>query len=168
MANKTDPTIRGRAVNKSNLEIIREGDFRPKNETTENENQENFKQQLERLQFNQSQERLVFQQKNFNEEQKVKDLINQIKQLSKSVKVLDNQIEKTIEQTPVNLGSYHLNFFQKIKEMLILAKKNVDQATVWLETFNKRKNKKNYWSQFKKSGTQWSLSNERYVATSVG
>ena len=62
-----DPT-KGGAVNKSNLEIIREGDVRPQNDQTEKENQESFRQQLEKLQFNQYQEKLVFQQKDIEEE----------------------------------------------------------------------------------------------------
>lgn len=163
-----NPTSKGGAVNKSNLEIVREGDVRLQNDQTEGENQESFRQQLEKLQLNQYQEKLVFQKKDIEEEQKIKDLIDQIKQIAKSIKNLDQQVEKTVEQAPVVFGTYHVNFFQKIKEMLILIKKNVDQASTWVETFNKRANKKNYWSQFKKSGTQWSSSNERYVATSVG
>ena len=152
----TDKTQKksGGAFNQSILEIIRnEGD-----------------NHLDPLKENSKevQEKLIYTQKDQEEKTKIKEILEEIKTLKKGLKNLDKEIDKTIEQAPVAIGTYHINFFEKIKENLILLRKTVEETNSWLEVFNGRTSKKNYWSSFKKTGTQWSMSGERYAATSVG
>ena len=156
----------GGAFNQSILEIIRdEGD---NHLDPLKENSKETQEKLEQLQFIKSQEKLIYTQKDQEEETKIKEILEEIKALKKGLKNLDKEIDKTIEQAPVAIGTYHINFFEKIKENLVLLRKKVEETSSWLEVFNKRTAKKNYWSSFKKTGTQWSMSGERYITTSVG
>ena len=166
MASPISPKTKGGAANDSLLEIIREWDGRSKNTQEE---EKILQKKYERLQQVHYQERVVFNQKNQETQVQIKAIQEELKALVGSVKNLDKEIDKTIEQIPVQPGVYHVNFLEKIKQAIILLKKRVEDASTWLEAFNQKSAKKHaYWGQFKKSGTQFSQSSERYVATSVG
>ncbi len=166
MASPISPKTKGGAVNDSLLEIIREWDGRSKNIPEE---EKLLQKKYERLQQVHYQERVVFNQKNQETQVQIKAIQEELKGLAGSVKNLDKEIDKTIEQIPVQPGVYHVNFLEKIKQAIILLKKRVEDASTWLEAFNQKSAKRHaYWGQFKKSGTQFSQSGERYVATSVG
>lgn len=165
MASNNNPNQSG--VHDSLIEKIREGDFRPKNSSEE---EKILQQKVERLQQNHYQGEIIFHQKNQETQSKIKSLQDELKSLAGSVKSLDKEIDKAIETIPMAaVGEYHINFLEKIRQAILFLKKNVDDASSWLETCNQKAAKKHgYWQQFKKSGSQWSLSNERNVATSVG
>jgi len=165
MASNNKPNQFG--VYDSLIEKIREGDFRPKNSFEE---EKILQQKTEKLQQNRYQGEIIFHQKNQETQSKIKNLQDELKSLAGSVKNLDKEINKTIETIPmINTGEYHINFLDKIRQTIFFLKKNVDDASSWLETCNQKASKKQgYWQQFKKSGSQWSLSSERNVATSVG
>ena len=166
MASPISPKTKGGAANDSLLEIIREWDGRSKNIPEEEKLPQ---KKFERLQQVHYQEQVVFNQKNQETQAQIKAIQEELKGLAGSVKNLDKEIDKTIEQIPVKPGVYHINFLEKIKQAIILLKKRVEDASTWLEAFNQKSAKKHaYWGQFKKSGTQFSQSSERYVATSVG
>jgi len=165
MASNNNPNQSG--VHDSLIEKIREGDFRPKNHPEE---EKILQQKYEKLQQNRYQGEIIFHQKNQETQSQIKNLQEELKSLAGSVKNLDKEIDKAIETIPLETaGEYHLNFLDKIRQTIFFLKKNVDEASSWLETFNQKAAKKHsYWQQFKKSGAQWSLSNERNVATSIG
>jgi len=156
----------GGALNQSILEIIRDESDNHLNSLKESSKE--TQEKLEQLQFVKSQEKLIYTQKRQEEKEKIREILEEIKTLKKGIRNLDKEIDKATEQTSVIIGTYHINFFEKIRENLVLLRKNVENASSWLEIFNKRVAKKNYWSQSKKAGTQWSMSGERYLATSVG
>lgn len=157
-------------TNRAILEIIREGGSRQKNQTSEKNSREKLlRRQFEQLQFTRRQEQLVFAQKQQKEQLQIKAIQEELKKLAHSVKNLDKEIEKAVVQAPIDPGIYHLNFFEKLREIIALIRKRVEESATWLEVFNKRTAKRKvYWAQFKKLGTQWSLSGERYITTSVG
>lgn len=165
MASNNNPNQSG--VYDSLIEKIREGDFRPKNSSEE---EKTLQQKTERLQQNRYQGEIIFHQKNQETQSKIKNLQDELKSLAGSVKNLDKEIDTAIETIPIiNTGEYHINFLDKIRQTIFFLKKNIDDASSWLETCNQKASKKQgYWQQFKKSGSQWSLSSERNVATSVG
>jgi len=166
MASITGPKSKGGVVNDNILEIIREWDGRSKNSQEE---EKTLQKRVERIQQVHYQEQVVFNQKNEQTQNQIKSIQEELKGLASSVKNLDKEIDKAIEQIPVKPGIYHVNFLEKVRQSIFLLKKRVEDASTWLEAFNQKSAKKHgYWNQFKKSGTQWSLSNERYVATSVG
>jgi FtsZ-binding cell division protein ZapB len=165
MASNNKPNQFG--VYDSLIEKIREGDFRPKNNSEEEKKNQ---QKFERIQQNRYQGETIFHQKDEKTKIQIKNIQEELKSLVGSVKNLDKEIDKAIENIPmINTGIYHLNFLDKIRQTILLLKKNVDNASNWLETCNQKAGKKqNYWQHYKKSGAQWSLSSERNVATSVG
>jgi hypothetical protein len=44
----------------------------------------------------------------------------------------------------------------------------VEDSGAWLSAMSGKKGKKTYWSEFKKHGTSFGMSNERSVATQTG
>lgn len=168
MAKKTSKR-NGGAFNQSILEIIREEGDNHLDLLKENDKEkENLQKKLEQFQFVKNQEKLIYAQKHQEEKEKIKEILEEIKALKKGIQNVDQEIDKATEQIPVVAGTYHLNFFEKMKEILTLLRKNIEEANSWLEVFNKRMTKKNYWAQLQKTGTQWSMSGERYITTSVG
>ena len=166
MASNNIPKTKGGISDDNFAEIIREWDLRSKNNQKE---QDLVQKKFERLKQVHYQEQVVFNQKQQETKTQIKSIQEELKGLASSVKNLDKEIDKAIEQIPVKPGVYHINFLEKIKQAIILLKKRVEDASTWLEAFNQKSAKKHaYWHQFKKSGTQFSQSGERYVATSVG
>ena len=100
--------------------------------------------------------------------QKIEGVRAELKALSQSIKNLRQEISKTVLDTPVDPGIYHLNFFEHLRSYLQMMKEQVDDSRTWLMAANNRKAKKGYWGQFKKHGTSFGLSNERSIATSAG
>lgn len=81
---------------------------------------------------------------------------------------LATQTEIAMVEVPVNPGVYHVIFFEKVLEFLQSFRKKIDQASVWLEGSNKRAEKKNYWSMYKKKGSSFLLSPDHYSQRSAG
>lgn len=166
MASPISSKTKGGIANNNILEILREWDGRSKNIPEE---EKILQKRYERLQQVHYQGEVIFSQKNQETQAQIKAIQEELRGLASSVKNLDKEIDKTIEQIPVQPGIYHVNFLEKIKQAIILLKKRVEDASTWLEAFNQKSAKRHgYWGQFKKSGTQFSQSSERYVATSVG
>jgi len=168
MASNNYPKPKGGALSDRLTEQNREVDFRPNFE--ENKEKNNYKNRFEKLQQIHSQEQVIFNQKNQENQTQIKTLQMEIKGLASSVKNLDKEIDKAIETLPLlEAGVYHLNFLEKLKELIILFRKRVDEASTWLEIFNQKSAKKHgYWAGVKKGGTKFMLSPDRQVATSVG
>ena len=87
--------------------------------------------------------------------------------MRKLKKEVDTALETNL---PVqNAGKQHESFLDHINQMIDLLRRQVDSSQTWLHLFNQRSKKKSYyWGQVKKSGTNFLLSGERTVATSVG
>lgn len=99
----------------------------------------------------------------------IQEILVEIKKLTKTTKELEIEFrEVAIVEVPVNPGKYHLNFFEWILSTIANARKRVEDATSWLSVFKSKKDKRQYWSLFKKHGTSFGLSGERIVATQVG
>ncbi len=156
-------------LNDSLLEILREGSFPSPKNKQEIKEQELYRERFEQLQQVHTQEQIVFNQKEQQSQNQVKAIQQELKTLAVSVKNLDKEVDKAIEQIPVHPGVYHLNFLEKLKQAVVLLKEHVEEASTWLELFNRKQARKHgYWPQAQKLGTQFSQSGERYVATSVG
>ncbi len=92
----------------------------------------------------------------------------EIAKLAASAGNLATQTEIAAIQVPENPGVYHIIFFEKILEFLKDFRKKIDQAAVWLESANKRAQKKNYWAMYKKKGSSFLLSPDHYLSRSAG
>lgn len=92
----------------------------------------------------------------------------ELKALSQSVKQLQTEIVKAAIETPVDPGTYHLNFFERLRSIVEILRQQIDDSRTWLATWSTRKKKMGYWGKYKKHGTQFGLSSERTVATQAG
>lgn len=103
-----------------------------------------------------------------NLKQQIESVRNELKALSSSLKQLNQEVQKTINEVPVNPGIYHKNFFERLRSMLALIREQIDDSNTWLNLSASRKKQKGYWGMFKKHGTSFGLSNERSIATQAG
>lgn len=131
---------------------------------------EQFRRPLSREFFRvRQEERLVFKQEEQKTRLQIKAIQEELKKLAESTKDLAKEVEIASKLEPVEPGVYHLNFFERLKQAIIIFRKNIEDSASWLALFNQRaKRRSYYWSQVRKSGTKFMLSAERYTATQAG
>jgi hypothetical protein len=136
-------------------------------------NEEKLKELLlfrfNRLEEIRKEEQIVFSAKEQETKSRVESLMMEIRKMSEAVKNLEKQVDITSFSAPVNPGIYHETFFEKLISFIKTMTKNIKNSSLWLSTFNSRA-KKNpyYWQQVKKSGSNFYLSQERYMSTQAG
>jgi len=81
---------------------------------------------------------------------------------------LTENVKVAVMQGTVDASEYQIGFFESIVQMIVSFRKKIDSAVVWLQGSNKRAEKKNYWSQYKKKGASFLLSGESYSQRSAG
>lgn len=114
-------------------------------------------------------ERRINQVQNRELEAKVQEIIIELRKLTKSSKELEVTFRDiTVEQVPVKIGKYHLNFFEWMLSTIRSARQRIEDSGNWANVFASKKTKREYWSLFKKHGTSFGLSGERIVATQTG
>ena len=115
----------------------------------------------EKVVWSKEQQKIAFQIKTIQEE--LKKLVNETEGLGR-------EIETAAVQAIVEPGTYHLNFFERLKELIKLIRKKVRESKTWLAEWNGycKKKRNVYWTQVKKSGTKYMLSSERYMSTQAG
>ncbi len=114
-------------------------------------------------------ERRIRQTENRELDTKIQEIMVEIKKLAKSSKELEVTFrEISVEDRPVNPGKYHLNFFEWMLSTIRTARMKIEDSANWSSMFASKKNKREYWSLFKKHGTSFGLSGERVVATQTG
>lgn len=115
------------------------------------------------------QEQLVWTRHEQEVKTQIGTILAELKQLAASTKNLAKEVTLAAEQVPAEAGVYHINFFQKLRLALVELRKRVEESATWLAAFNQKSKKRNYyWGQFKKSGTKFTLSADRYMSTQVG
>jgi hypothetical protein len=92
----------------------------------------------------------------------------EIGKLAASTGNLATQTEIAMVEVPNNPGIYHVIFFEKVLTFLQSFRAKIDSATTWLEGSNKRAEKKNYWSMYKKKGSSFLLSPDHYLSRAAG
>jgi hypothetical protein len=102
----------------------------------------------------------------------IQEALAEIQQLIKSSKELQTEFaDFAVMDAPTEVGDYDLNFFEWLILTIKQAREKVEDSGAWLSTVKGKNGKKggqDYWSMFKKHGTQFGMSNERSAATSVG
>jgi hypothetical protein len=135
---------------------------------------ENRIRQQERMLSQQQQktERVLFFQKEDKAKQEIEIIKAEIKKIIISTQDVSAELieaEKTVATTTVEVGTYQINFFQRIRKLLILAKKRIEESRHWLELYNQRNaHRSYYWGQVKKSGSKFMLSQERQISNQTG
>ncbi len=100
--------------------------------------------------------------------QKIEEIRFELKQLMVTLKTVDSEIEKTVNEQLVDPGVYHLNFLDRLKTMLRLLRQNLNDSASWLSVMRARKKQRTYWALYKKKGTEFGLNPDRVVSTQVG
>lgn len=95
-------------------------------------------------------------------------LTQEVAKVAVSTQSFAEQAQIAVMQAPANPGVYHIVFFEKVLEFLRSFRKKIDSASVWLQSTNKRAEKKNYWSMYKKKGSSFLLSPDHYLQRSAG
>jgi len=95
-------------------------------------------------------------------------LMQEVQKVAASTQNLAQETEIAVMSAPVEPGVYHITFFESVLEFLQSFRKKIDFAATWLQSSNKRAEKKNYWSMYKKKGSSFLLSPDHYLQRSAG
>ena len=99
----------------------------------------------------------------------IESLRNELKALASELAAISLSIQKAIEEEISHPGTYHVNFFEKLRFLIVTIRKKANDSQSWLDISMQRKASKNvYWGNVKKSGTKYMLSSERNMVTNVG
>ncbi len=121
------------------------------------------------LERNLAREEKVLVEKKANELRvQLQALTQEVMSLAKTTQNISDELKVATMQAPVNPGIYHVIFFEKLLEFLKDFRKKIDSAAVWLHATNKRAQKKNYWSMYKKKGSSFLLAPDHYLQRSAG
>lgn len=119
----------------------------------------------------QKQESSLLNQRQKELENVVTELQEEIKKLTKSTDNLEKDVQNVALENIPEASEYQINFLIRIKTFIANFRKNVNEASEWLESFNTKKKKRNcYWSTAqnkKKGGQQYLMSSEHSAARSV-
>jgi len=170
MAIKTNFKKKGPATTDNILEILRDlggSQARPSpEEISPEEISRRYQEQFWRVR---RQEQLVFSRDEQETKLQIKAILEELKKLADSTKNLTKEVEIAAKQIPVEPGVYHLSFFEKLRQTILIFKQRIEESANWLAAFNQKAKKRNfYWAQVRKSGTKFMLSSERYMSTSAG
>jgi hypothetical protein len=115
--------------------------------------------------------KVLFDQHQQQLEKSIQQLRSEIQQLIKSSNKLDKQVETAATAQIVEFNDYQLKFLDRVRVFIADLRKDINEAGLWLDSFNKKKKKKNaFWSKAKdkkKGGEQYLFSNEHSVARSA-
>ncbi len=137
-------------------------------------NRENKIRQQERSLAQQQRrtEKVLFDRKAEENKREILFIKEEIKKIIKTTQGISAEliaVEQSVMTTTVAAGVYEATFFDRLRKIIILARKRLEESKHWLEMFNNRnKQKSHYWGQVKKSGTTYMLSGERAVVTQTG
>jgi hypothetical protein len=95
-------------------------------------------------------------------------LMQEVFNLAKTTQNLGEEIEVATMIAPANPGEYHIVFFEKLISYIKDFRKKIEDSVNWLGSSNKRADKKNYWSMYKKKGSSFLLAPDHYLQRSVG
>lgn len=95
-------------------------------------------------------------------------LTSEVVQLAKTTQGLSQQVEIAAIQGPANPGIYHIIFFEKLRSFIASFRKKIENASLWMQSYNSRAKKKSFWGQVSKSGAKRLLSPEDYNQRSAG
>jgi len=119
-----------------------------------------------------TQEQSLFVNQHTQEIQKsIQEIRLEIKKLAESTNELDNEIQQAVSQNIPETNEYQRTFLQRLKNLIIQFRQNIDQSCVWLNSLNHKKSRKNaFWGNVrnkKSGGEQYLLSSEHSVSRSA-
>lgn len=128
-----------------------------------------LQQKLRQTEIVRREEQVVFSVEEQTTKNQVTALLQEAQKLSKAVQSLSSEVQVAALQTPVEVGTYHVSFFEKLISFLQSLTQKIENASVWMAAWStKTKKQPSYWSQVKQSGSKFMLSQERYMSTQAG
>lgn len=124
--------------------------------------------QIDRVQ---KQEKEVYSRDKREAEMEIEALRQEVKLLAKHTTGLEKTLAVAAEQNIVSPNIYDVNFLKRLATLIKQFRQKIDDAAIWLETWNQKGKKRGFfWGTFasKKGGAQFYLSNESYSARSAG
>jgi hypothetical protein len=115
-----------------------------------------------------SDEKRVSQEKGNELRVQLQALMQEVQKVAASTQNLAEVTQVSMMTAPVEPGVYHITFFQNVLEFLQSFRKRIDYTVAWLQSSNKRAEKKNYWAMYKKKGSSFLLSPDHYLQRSAG
>jgi hypothetical protein len=104
-------------------------------------------------------------------QQAINEILDEIKKLKLSTDNLTHEIDQASEQNIPEANEYQLKFLQRIKNIIIQFRQNIDQSCVWMECFNRKRSRKNaFWGNVrnkKNGGEQYLFSGEHSASRSA-
>lgn len=103
-------------------------------------------------------------------QQAINQILDEIKKLKLSVDNLDHEIIQASEQNIPEANEYQLRFLQRVKNIIIQFRQSIDQSCVWMESFSRKKSRKNaFWNKAKSKngGEQYLFSGEHSASRSA-
>ena len=118
------------------------------------------------------QEHAVFVNQHTQEvSQAIREIKAEIQKLVLSTQNLNQEIVQAVEQNIPEANEYQLNFLQKLQNLIVQFRQNIDESCIWLQSFNRKKSRKNaFWGNVrnkKNGGEQYLFSGEHSVARSA-
>lgn len=136
--------------------------------TGKTEENEKLKSQIRIERSLREEETMLVQEKSNQLKVQLQALMQEVLALAKTTQNLGQEVEIASFQAPANPGIYHIVFFEKVLSFLKSFRQKIEQAGLWLQTSNKRAEKKNYWSMYKKKGSSFLLAPDHYLQRSAG
>jgi len=96
-----------------------------------------------------AEEKQIVQEKTEKLKLQLHALIKEIQSLSKTTQNLSKEAEIASMQVPIEPGVYHLIFFEELLKFIYSFRKKIEDASIWLNSTNKRAQKMNYWGNIK-------------------
>ena len=96
-------------------------------------------------------------------------LTSEVTKLAQTTSGLSHEVQIAAMQAPVEPGTYHVIFFEKLLEFIHSFRKKIDNASVWLSAYNTRAKRRahTFWAQVGISGAKRMLSPEDYLQRSA-
>lgn len=125
-------------------------------------------------------EQMFFERRLFTEERsETQKKLNELRMRLQAIQVeaskmvsstasLSREVQNAVLNGSIDASEYQINFYENIIKLISDFRKKIDGAVVWLQGHNKRAEKKNYWSQYKKKGASFLLSPDHYSQRSAG
>ncbi|MBI2310692.1 hypothetical protein HYU90_02630 [Candidatus Collierbacteria bacterium] len=112
----------------------------------------------------------VYSAKDKQIEKQIEEIRQELQALAKQIVKYDQNVTGAIQAQVVTPGIYHVSFFEHIKQIIALIRKNVTEANSWLSVFKKRSAQKGgaFWENTKKGGTSYMMSGEHSASRSAG
>jgi len=124
--------------------------------TLERKFKKEFLYQAQRIR---TEEKEIFNREKEELREQISGLKLEIKAMADSTQELEAEVKKASLIEPREINTYQTNFLKRLKNFIKNFRKNLDEASQWLETLN-RKSDKRFWGRVKKGGASYLLSGE--------